>query len=96
MTSMEHDSDPSSIRMVIHLVGTAGTVKTEPIADKGGNKLASGDVPKESIVNPHESERNCHARFDGHLDLISRFLGNGFAVLKHALYNHVDDLVNVL
>jgi hypothetical protein len=82
--------------VVINLVGAATAIKTKPIANQRGNELAGSEIPKLPVVNAHQSDRDRYARLDSDLYLMSRFLWEVFAVLKHAIYNHAHDFVQVL
>ena len=93
---MKNDCDSPAIGMIVNLVRAVRTVKTESVSDQGGNDFASGNIPKRSVVNPHESDRDCHTRIDSHLDFANRFFWKELAVFKHALDNHVDHVVDVL
>lgn len=96
IAAVEGHSGSSPVRMVIDLVRAIPTIKSKPIADEAGNNLAGGEIPKQSVVEAHRSDSDCHTRFDGYLDFISGFLRNMFAVLKHALHDHMDNVINVL
>lgn len=96
IAAVEGHGDSSPVRMVIDLVRPIPTIKSKPIADEAGNNLAGGEIPKQSVVEAHELDSDCHPRFYGYLDFISGFLRNMFAVLKHALHDHMDHVINVL
>jgi hypothetical protein len=94
--AVKDDGDPSTIGMVIDLVRPVAAVIAKPVTDEGRNNFAGVETPKLCVVDTHGSDGHGYTRFDGDLYLIGRFFRNGFAVLKHALHNHVDDTVDVL
>ena len=96
IAAVECHGDSSPVRMVVDLVRPIPTIETKTVAHKAGNDLADGEIPKQSVVEAHELDSDCHTRFYGYLDFISGFLRNMFAVLKHALNDHVDNVIDVL
>ena len=63
---------------------------------EGGYDFACSQIAKQAVVDAHGSDSYSHTRIDRDLRLIGRFLRQGFAVLQHALHDHVDDAVDIL
>ena len=93
---MKWHRHPPPVAVVINLVRPATAIKSKPIADQRRNEFASSEIPKPSVVDAHQSDRDRHTRFDSDLHLMSRFLWKVFAVLKHAFHHHAHDVVHVL
>src|ERR1035438_5761452 len=89
----KHDGDSPRVGMVINLVRPAPAIERKPVPDQRRNDFASGSIPKLSVIDRHESDGHRHARFDGNLDLIGRFLRIAISVLKHALDDHADEFL---
>jgi len=94
--AVKDNGDPSTIGMIVDLVRPIAAVEAEPITDERGNEFAGAQIPKLGVIDAHGSESHCHPRFDGYLYLISRLIRNGFAVLKHAFHNHMNDIIDFL
>jgi hypothetical protein len=73
--------------MIVDLVGAVAAVISKSIADESRNDFAGGEIPKQAVVEAHESDGDGHARIDRDLHLVGRFLRQSFAVLHHALHD---------
>src|SRR5438094_4651159 len=56
---------------LVDLVGAVPAIKTNPVADEGGNDFACRNIPKLSVVNAHGSDGDGDAGFGSDLHLIS-------------------------
>jgi hypothetical protein len=94
--AVKHDGHSTAFKVVINLVRSVPAIKSKSVAVQGGNNVAGGEIAKPTVVDLHGSDGDCDARFDGDLHLVGWFLRNVFPVFKHALYNHADDIMDVL
>jgi len=93
---MKDDRYSAAVEVVINLMRPIPAVKSKSVTIQCGNDVASGEIAKPTVVDLHGSDGDCDARFDGDLHLIGWFVRNVFPMLKHALYHHADNIMDVV
>jgi hypothetical protein len=93
---MEWNCYPAPARVTINPVGPVAAIEGEAVSDQSRNDFASGEITEGCVVDAHGSDSDGYSRFDSDFYVTGGFLWDVFAVLNHALDDHVDERIDLL